>query len=64
MIISDATDEAILTDLPALIAEGHASIKLFMTYDRLKVDDENSWTCSPPRAATEPWFACMPRTMA
>jgi dihydropyrimidinase len=40
MIISDATDDAILADLPSLIAEGHASIKLFMTYDRLKVDDE------------------------
>jgi dihydropyrimidinase len=27
-------------DLPALIKEGHSSIKVFMTYDLIKVDDE------------------------
>jgi dihydropyrimidinase len=40
MILSDPTEEALGKDLPALIREGHASIKLFMTYDRLKVDDD------------------------
>jgi dihydropyrimidinase len=40
MIVSDPTDETLHQDLPALIADGHASIKLFMTYDKLKVDDE------------------------
>jgi dihydropyrimidinase len=40
MIVSDPTEATLAHDLPALIAEGHASIKLFMTYDKLKVEDE------------------------
>jgi dihydropyrimidinase len=40
MIIADATAAALEEDIPALVGQGHASIKLFMTYDRLKVDDE------------------------
>jgi dihydropyrimidinase len=40
MIISDPTDQVIRRELPSLVKEGHASIKLFMTYDKLKVDDE------------------------
>lgn len=40
MIVSDPTEVTLSRDLPALIAEGHSSIKLFMTYDKLKVEDE------------------------
>ncbi|WP_046869471.1 dihydropyrimidinase [Microvirga massiliensis] len=40
MIVADPTVEAIEEDIPALVAAGHSSIKVFMTYDRLKVDDE------------------------
>ncbi len=40
MIVSDPTEATLAKDLPALIAEGHSSIKLFMTYDKLKVDDD------------------------
>ena len=40
MIIADPTKETLETQLPALIKQGHASIKIFMTYDRLKIDDE------------------------
>src|SRR5207237_10509815 len=40
MIIADPTKETLETDLPALIKQGHASIKIFMTYDLLKIDDE------------------------
>ncbi|CAH1654695.1 MULTISPECIES: dihydropyrimidinase [unclassified Chelatococcus] len=40
MILADPTPEVIAEELPALVAAGHSSIKLFMTYDRLKVDDE------------------------
>jgi dihydropyrimidinase len=40
LILSDPTPAALTEDLPPLVAAGHASIKLFMTYDRLKVDDE------------------------
>src|SRR6202000_3262733 len=40
MIIADPTPETLAHDIPALVKEGHASIKIFMTYDRLKIDDE------------------------
>src|SRR6186997_2506249 len=38
MIVADPTEEA-LKDVPALVKAGHASLKVFMTYDRLRVDD-------------------------
>ena len=40
MIVADPTRETLEHHLPALIKQGHSSIKIFMTYDRLKVDDE------------------------
>jgi dihydropyrimidinase len=40
MIVADPTDAALKEDLPALIRAGHASIKVFMTYDRLRIEDE------------------------
>jgi dihydropyrimidinase len=40
MIIADPTPETLERDLPALIRQGHGSIKIFMTYDLLKIDDE------------------------
>lgn len=40
MIVANPDERTMKADLPALIREGHASIKLFMTYDRIKVDDE------------------------
>lgn len=40
MIVADPTRETLENDLPALVKRGHSSIKIFMTYDRLKVDDE------------------------
>ncbi|CEJ15631.1 D-hydantoinase [bacterium YEK0313] len=40
LIVANPDVKTIETDLPALIGEGHASIKLFMTYDLIKVDDE------------------------
>src|SRR5919106_4343154 len=40
MIVSDPTETVINEELPALIREGHASIKLFMTYEGLRVTDE------------------------
>jgi dihydropyrimidinase len=40
IIVSDVTDKVIAEDIPALVRQGHSSIKIFMTYDRLKVDDE------------------------
>jgi dihydropyrimidinase len=40
MIVADPTEATIAEDIPALVAAGHASIKIFMTYDALKIDDE------------------------
>ena len=40
MIVADPTETVLADELPALIAAGHASIKLFMTYDLLNVGDE------------------------
>jgi dihydropyrimidinase len=40
MIVADPTEATLKEHLPALIREGHATIKVFMTYDRLRVDDE------------------------
>src|ERR1700751_1459248 len=40
MIIADPTRETLENDLPALIKKGHASIKVFMTYHRPKIDGE------------------------
>jgi len=38
--ISDPTPEALEEDLPRLIEIGHRSIKIFMTYDRVRLLDE------------------------
>jgi dihydropyrimidinase len=40
VIIADVTDKVIADDIPALVRQGFSSIKIFMTYDRLRVDDE------------------------
>jgi dihydropyrimidinase len=40
MIIADPTPETLQNDIPALIKQGHSSLKIFMTYDLLKIDDE------------------------
>jgi dihydropyrimidinase len=40
LIVADPTQKTIEEDIPALVREGHGSIKLFMTYDRLRVEDE------------------------
>ena len=40
LIIADPTEVTIKEHIPALLAAGHASLKVFMTYDRLQVGDE------------------------
>jgi dihydropyrimidinase len=40
VIISDVTEKVIAQDIPALVGQGFSSIKIFMTYDRLRVEDE------------------------
>lgn len=40
LIVSDPTEEAIKTDLPAAFRRGVTSFKVFMTYDKLIISDE------------------------
>ena len=40
MILADPSELTLKTHLPRLVKEGHSSIKVFMTYDRIKLDDE------------------------
>ena len=39
LILADPDEQALNTDLPAAIAGGITSLKVYMTYDRLKLDD-------------------------
>lgn len=40
MIVSDVSGENLSRDLPELMAEGHRSIKIFTTYDKVRLADE------------------------
>jgi dihydropyrimidinase len=40
MILADPNEDVLFNQLPPLVRAGHSSIKLFMTYDRLRIDDE------------------------
>jgi dihydropyrimidinase len=40
MILADPRPEVLEQELPALVAAGHSSLKVFLTYDRLRVEDE------------------------
>jgi len=39
LIISDATENVLGQELPALIMDGYTSFKVYLTYDLLKIDD-------------------------
>lgn len=58
MILADPTEETLALHVPELVRSGHSSLKVFMTYDRLKVDDEKLldvlWTARQNRA-----FVCV-----
>lgn len=40
LIVANPDERTLTTDLPAMIDAGHSSIKVFMTYDLIKVEDE------------------------
>jgi dihydropyrimidinase len=40
MIVADPTEATLKEHLPALIKTGHSSIKVFMTYDRVRLQDD------------------------
>jgi dihydropyrimidinase len=39
MIVADPTEATLKDHIPKLVKDGHATIKVFMTYDRIKLDD-------------------------
>jgi dihydropyrimidinase len=39
LIVSDPSDDALAVELPALIREGYASLKVYLTYDALRLTD-------------------------
>ena len=39
LIVSDPTPEVLADELPALVAAGHASVKVYMTYEAMKLSD-------------------------
>jgi len=41
MIVSDTGSGNLTEDIPALIAQGHRSIKIFTTYDKVRQDDKS-----------------------
>ncbi|WP_416356184.1 dihydropyrimidinase [Aureimonas phyllosphaerae] len=41
MIVSDVSGDNLARDLPELISEGHRSIKIFTTYDKVRLGDED-----------------------
>ena len=41
LMVANPDRQTIEQDLPALIGAGHRSVKLFMTYDKVQVQDEN-----------------------
>jgi dihydropyrimidinase len=40
MILADPNETTLKVHIPKLVKDGHASIKVFMTYDKIKLDDE------------------------
>lgn len=40
LIVTDPTEQVLGQELPALIADGYTSFKIYMTYDALKLDDK------------------------
>jgi len=40
MIVADPTEATLHEDIPAAVRAGHSSIKVFMTYDKLRLHDE------------------------
>ena len=75
LIIADPTEVTIKEHIPALLAAGHASLKVLMTYDRLQVGDEKlldilfaarrsgALVCVGPGVPSrgQIWLVCRPR---
>ena len=64
LIIADPTDVTLQEHVPALVAQGHSTLKVFMTYDRSTVGDEKLLDILLAARESGAWCACTPRTTA
>src|SRR5262245_2270541 len=64
MIIADPTEVTLKEHVPALVMQGHSTLKVFMTYDLLNVGDEKLLDILLAARHTRPSYACMLRTTA
>ena len=64
MILCDPRPEVLAKELPPLARAGHGSLKVFLTYDRLRVEDAQFLDVLEAARAHGRWSACMPRTTA
>ena len=63
LIVTDPTPEVLSEELPALIADGYTSFKIYMTYDDLKLDDRQILdVLAVARAPRARWRWSTPRT--
>ena len=62
LIIADPTDSVLGQELPALVADGYTSLKIFMTYADLALTTSNPPGAARWRAKPARWFRSMPRT--
>ena len=62
MIVSDPTETVLSEELPALIRDGYSSLKLFMTYPLLRLDDAQMLDLLASPGASGRWSRCTPRT--
>ncbi len=62
MIIADPTEATLKDHIPKLGEAGHATIKVFMTYDRIKLDDMQLLDVLTLRVRTVRSSAYTPRT--
>ena len=58
LTVTDPTDAVINTELPALVAAGNRSIKIFMTYEGVRVNDTEVLrvlAAARPRPCSSSW---------
>ena len=62
MIVSDPSETVMADELPALIRDGYSSLKLFMTYPLLRLDDGQMLELLSLARREARWSRCTPRT--
>ena len=61
-IITDATDDVIQREVPEIVASGIRSLKVFLTYDPLHLDDRQFLRVLAAPGGAARWSRCIART--